>query len=236
MRSSHFLATLVIVGLSIGLTACSGDSDAAKETTKTATQEPSATPTGEATKDKDSADTKGDGTSPEWAKPTSIAGEKLATIEGDGFTVDVYQVGTTVATKTGNLVDAETKLPLINVGDEIVFVNYVMTNTGTEPIQLSDLLVEVRAKYPDWKYSGIMGGVSDDSLYEEMGIVEYAVPPAGGGAPFIWEPGQSFSTAENFKYQAGSPIIFKVGLTPADENGRLIHDQRQETSVETTLK
>jgi len=52
-------------------------------------------------------------------------------------------VGTAAAASTGSFVDAETNTPLIEVGDEIVFVNYVVTNTGTESQKLTALLMDV---------------------------------------------------------------------------------------------
>lgn len=235
MRNSRFLATILIAGLAIGLSACGGDAEPAKETTKAASAKPSDAPSEDADDEK-SADTKGDGASSDWAEPASIVGEKLSTIEGDGFTVDVYQVGTAAATETGYFVDSETDLPLINVGDEIVFVNYVITNTGSKSILLSNLLVEVDAEYADWPYMGGMDGIYDEDLYAEMGITEDVITEGAGDPPFRWEPGQAFSIAENFKYQAGSPITFTASLTPADKKGELVHDESQEVSVDTTIK
>ena len=252
MRITRGIASLTVAGLALtGLAACSSDDSSAEETTVAttepaeetteATDEPTEEPTedasdeatDEATEDSDAA---GSGSSPAWAVPTTTPGEKIATIDAETFTVDVYQVGTAKASKTGQWVDPETNLPLIAEGDEIVYVNYVFTNTGSEDIPLSYSLVSVSAEYADWPYLQGMDSIVDSAQFEEMGVTSSAIATGTGEeAPFVWAPGQTFSYGQNFKYQAGSPITFDATLTPADDAGELVHDERQEASVDATI-
>src|SRR5690606_29526886 len=87
-----------------------------------------------------------------WAKPVTNPGELIATAAGPNFQVDIYQVGTATATKTGQFSNPDTNKPIIEVGAELVFVNYVVTNTSSETIPLSASLVGVQARYDDWPY------------------------------------------------------------------------------------
>ena len=113
--------------------------------------------------------------------PTTTPGEKIATIDAETFTVDVYQVGTAKASKTGQWVDPETNQPLIAEGDEIVYVNYVFTNTGTESIPLTYSLVTVTPTYADWEYLQGMDSIVDSEQFEEMGVTSFAIDPMNGG-------------------------------------------------------
>lgn len=239
MRSNRALATLAIAGLTVfGVAACSGD-PATEETTAPPPASDSASPTEEAakpTKDaSEAAAEPSDGSTPDWAKPATIVGDLLTTIEGDGFRVDVYQVGTTAATKASMFVDSRTEEPIVDVGDEIVYVNYVLTNTGTEPITLSSLLVDVDARYADWEYYGSTPGISDLDLDEQMGVTSDPKGPDASGSPYIWEPGHVFSFGDNLLYKAGSPVVFDAELIPMNEDGDLLHDEAREASAESTF-
>jgi hypothetical protein len=174
------------------------------------------------------------GETAEWAKPFDVTGELLTTIEAPSFTVDVYQVGTAKAPKDGNFVDPDTNQPLIQEGDELVFVNYVFTNTSDAVIPLSFSLVSMDAEYADWPWMQGMDGITDSDLAEEMKIVTTANAP-GGDAPFAWEPGTSFAYGENFEYQAGSAITFEARMTPSDDEGELVHDEKETASAETKI-
>ncbi len=252
MRITRGIASLTVAGLALtGLAACSSDDSSAEETTVAttepaeetteATDEPTEEPTEDATDEAtddatEDSDAAGSGSSPAWAVPTTTPGEKIATIDAETFTVDVYQVGTAKASKTGQWVDPETNLPLIAEGDEIVYVNYVFTNTGTESIPLTYSLVTVTPTYADWEYLQGMDSIVDSEQFEEMGLTSFAIDPMNGGeAPFEWAPGETFSSGQNFKYQAGSPITFEARLSPADEAGEPLSDQRTEVSVDATI-
>lgn len=259
MRITRGIASMTVAGLALaGLAACSSDdsdketstvetSDAAEETTEAteepteeesedATDEPSEDSSDDATEDSDEAGSAASGDSPEWAVPTTTPGEKIATIEGSSFTVDIYQVGTATASKTGQFVDPETNLPLIAEGDEIVYVNYVMTNTGSEDIPLSYNLVDVSPEYADWPYLQGMDSIVDSDQFEEMDVTSSAIATGTDlEPPFVWGAGQTFSYGENFKYQAGSPITFDAVLTPSDDAGELNHDAREEATVDATI-
>lgn len=211
-RSLATVSGLVLLGL---LTACG---------TSPVTERPTV-PATEATPEEEAPAETGDGTHPEWAHPVTTPGDLIASGEDNGFRVDIYQVGTTAATKTGQFMTPEGE-PVISVGDEIVFLNYVFTNTGTADIPLSYSLVSVSARYASWPYLQGMDSVVDSGLFEQMQVNNSALAP-GGDSPFVWTPGTSFSYGENFLYEKGGAITFDVRLVPADENGELVHDARQ---------
>lgn len=230
MRSIRpMLSAISIAAIAtIGLAGCS--SDAPAEDPDTEIVEPGET---EAPAEETPV---GDGTTAAWAKPVVTNGEVIASGSGDGFSIEIYQVGTAEATKTGQFVDPDKNEPIIAVGDQIVFVNFVLTNTGSEAIPLSYSLVSVDGRYDDWPYMQGMDSVVDLDLFEEMSVNNGAIAPGSGDAPFMWEPGTSFAFGENFHHQANSPITFDVRLTPADAEGDLNHDLRQEFELTATIK
>lgn len=245
MRISRGIATLSIAAMTVvGLTACSSDDTSTKKSssvstetkkpTDKATPEETDEPTEEATTEAPVAT--GDGASPAWAVPTTTPGTLLTTVSGTNFTVDIYQVGTATASKTGQFVNPDDNLPIIDVGNEIVYVNYVFTNTSSEVIPLTYSLVSMSPRYADWPYMQGMDSVVDSAQFTEMDVTTSSIAPTGDyEAPFAWAPGETFSNGANFKYQAGSPITFAVSLTPADEAGDLVHDLRQEVEAVTTI-
>lgn len=242
MRISRGIATLSVAALTVvGLTACSSDDEAPKSSTtvtEDATEEPTedAEPSPSEEETTEAPQASGDGASPAWAVPTATPGTLLTTATGENFTVDIYQVGTATASKTGQFVNPDTNLPLIAEGDEIVYLNYVFTNTSAEVIPLSYSLVSVSPRYDDWPWAQGMDSIVDSAQFEEMGITTSSIAPTGDyEAPFAWGPGETFSNGVNFKYQAGSPITFKVTLTPADDAGDLVHDERQEVEATSTI-
>lgn len=116
-----------------------------------------------------------------------------------------------------------------------MFVNYVVTNTSDQPIDLSSSLVAVDATYADWEYLQGMDSITDFDLFEQMevnddGVAESLEPPI-----YTLEPGQSFSYGTNFMYKTDAPVVFDATMTPVDEAGELLSDQRQEASAEVTL-
>ena len=209
--------------------------DTAVDTTTTDAPDPEPPVDDEEGSDDDSAADEDAGTLPAWAKDFETPGEELTTIEGENFRVDIYQVGTTEAPKDGVFVDPDTDEPILQEGDEVVFVNYVFTNTGKETIPLSYSLVDVTAEYADWKWMQGMDGISASSVFEDMGVLSSAMEPGSGDAPFAWEPGTTFAVGDNFEYQPGSAITFTATLVPSDDEGDLLHDERQEVEVETTI-
>ena len=126
----------------------------------------------------------------------------------------------------GSFVDPDTNKPLVEKGDELVVVNYVVTNNGSGPVVLGPSLVDVTARYADWPYLQGMDGVSDDAVYEEFGVHEDGLDTANYvEPPYELGPGESYSSATNFEHQPGGEITFEATLTPADEAGDLLTDE-----------
>ncbi len=252
-RLTRGVAALSIASLAL-LGACSDDggddassttTEAAEETTTTEASDETTTTEADSGDDETTTTTEADGESDsgagagevaEWAEPYETPGELLTTIEGENFQVDVYQVDTTESPKDGSFVNPDTNEPILAEGDPIVFVNYVFTNTSDEDIPLSFSLVDVNAEYANWEWMQGMDTITDRDLWEEMGVLSTTVTPDGSEAPFIWEPGTTFAAGDNFHYQPGESITFTARLTPSDDEGDLVHDERQEVEVETTIK
>jgi hypothetical protein len=217
LHASRSLATFALVGVGLlGLAACAPSPAPIPESTQTDEIDQ--------TDETDAASPTTEEGQPEWALPATTDGDKIATIEAGGVLIEVYQVAVTQATKTGQFVTPEGE-PVISVGDDIVFINYVITNTG-DPIDLGYSLVLIDARYDDWPYLQGMDSVVDRALFEEVGVYQSPMGPDSYYDPGVYPfgTGESYSYGQNFLYQSGSPITFKVSVTPVDSEGELLHD------------
>lgn len=246
----------------LGLAGCSGDdaeeptTPAVQEETQDAENEPAQDTADETAAEDETADDvadvtepaeetgaeepaagSGDYTSAPWAVPVTDVGELLTTVEVGDVVVEVFQVGVTQATKTGGFVDPEENEPIIDVGDDIVFVNYVVTNHG-DPVDLGSTLVAVTPRYDDWPYGTGMDSITDFELTEEMGVNRTAIAPGTMPDPIIYTlgTGESFSVGDNFHHQPNSPISFAARYTPVDDEGDLVHEERVEAEASATIK
>jgi hypothetical protein len=170
-----------------------------------------------------------------WALPISEAGDKLGSLKGDSFSVDIYQVATDVASKDSMFVDKETKENLLKKGDPVVYLNYVVTNTSSADIPLSHSLITPSAKYTDWKYLGGMPSDSSSDGYKKHGLSSSGTK-LKEEAPFVLKPGESFNIAENFAYTAGKETEIEATMTPAAADGKLDHDKKEKAETTVTLK
>ena len=226
-------SSLAALGL-LALTACSGPSAGTSEpsSSPSSSSSSSASPSGVST---EAASSSGAYTTAAWALPISEAGDKLGTIKGDSFSVDIYQVATDVASKDSMFVDKETKENLLKKGDPVVYLNYVVTNTSTAEIPLSHSLVNTSAKYTDWKYLGGMPSDSSSEGFKKHGLSDSGIKLKEKD-PFVLKPGESFNIAENFAYAAGKETKITAIMTPQNAAGDLDHDKKETAETIVLLK
>lgn len=225
IRTRRATVALVASFALFGLAACGGGSDE-PTSEKTSASEPAPTASAAASAGQ-----------PAWAMPATEVGDKISTFKAGDITVDAYQVGITKATKSGQFVDPETNKPIIAEGDDIVFVNYVITNNGA-PIDLGSSLVNITARYADWKFMQGMDSVVDRALFEEQKVNSNALAPGAFKDPGVYTlgKGETYSVGANFRYQTNSPINFAFTATPVDATGDLLHDKKVEGKGEGTIK
>jgi len=226
------LAVLAVASLGLlGLAACSSEPDAAPETSKV-----SASPSEAESSPAESSSAEAATGQPDWANKVTTGGKLISTIKAGGISVEVFQGDVTAATKTGQFVDPKTNKPIISVGDDITFVNYVVTNNG-DSIDLGSSLVDVSARYDDWPYLQGMDSVVDDDLFAKQGVNADAFTPDAYRDPSVYPfaPAEQYSYGTNFRYQAKSPITFTVTVTPVDAKGDLLHDDRVEAEGTGTI-
>ncbi|MEP7762488.1 hypothetical protein [Sanguibacter sp. 25GB23B1] len=238
MRISRGIATLSIAALTlVGVSACSSDEPEETTTTAEETEAPEPEETESEPDEDDEAEAPaGSGSAASWANPVTTPGTLLTTVTSEQFTLDIYQVGVAQATKTGQFVDPDGN-PIITEGSDIVFVNYVVTNTSGGAIPLGASLVDVSARYADWPYMQGMDSVVDSDLFEAQEVNSGAAAAGSYVDPYIlpWEADTQFSYGQNFRYQAGSPITFTVTMIPVDDQGDLLHEEKVEVTADTTI-
>ena len=164
-------------------------------------------------------------TAADWAYGVTAPGELLGSVTSSrvGYQIDFYQVGVRQAAKASTLVDKESFQPLINVGDEIVYVNWIVTNVSQAPIVLNEDLINVHVSYAD-SATGDLAATSEPEVFRELNINENAIDEdkAVGlvtNHRYILEPGHSYSMGTNFKHEAGGKATFSITSSPVDEQG-----------------
>lgn len=211
------VAAVACTGL-LSLAACSEDSEPeSKAVESSETQDPSA---------EDEATPEAVEGQPDWARPATTGGDLVATVEAGDVTVEMYQVGTEQASNDGTYVDSETKEPLLAKGDDIVFVNYVVTNNGA-PFDLGYGLIDIEPRYDDWQWMVGMDSSFDLGLFDNQGVNLDAIEPDAIRDPGVYTfgTGETYSYADNFEHQANSPITFEVVVTPVDAKGEPLPDE-----------
>lgn len=243
VRKRQFTVALAASSALLGLAACGGGSDtpvipalSAPAVDPTSSVAPAADPTPSTPAEATSGAPDAAGSLPSWAQPSTDVGKKISTIEAGDITVDVFQVGTTAATKSGQFVDPATSKPIIAKGADIVFVNYVITNSGA-PVDLGSSLVNVSARYDDWKYLQGMDSVVDSALFEKQQVATDSLAQGGFNELGVYTlgEGETYSYGENFLYQKNSPITFEVTAIPVDAQGELLQDTRLEGTGTGTI-
>ncbi len=236
MRTIRALSCLTVVGLLAlgGCTPSEPDQEPTPQPIVTESAEPTATANKETSPAAAATNDTGD-IVPVWANPVSRTGELIGTGEFDQFTVDVYQVGILSMAKDSMFVDPDTKESILPAGADVVFLNYVFTNTSGQTIPLSNLLVSHMASYVDWPYMGSTPGESSPAAYESLGLIErgYAL---GTNPPYEWAQGESYNVASSYKYEASNDLEIRLTLTPALPDGGLDHDNRTEYKFTVTIK
>lgn len=176
-------------------------------------------------------------TTPDWGNPVTTPGDLLVTAEVGSFEVDIYQVDVLPADRDSSSVDPSTDEPIVAEGEEIVFVNYVVRNVTSEPVNMTYARVGFVAAYDDWPYLGGMSAINSTDQFEQLGLNSNA---SGAGLQdvdyFTIGPGEWVAQAENYPYQPGSEIEFTVRYLATDDEGEPLADGRYETVTTTTIE
>lgn len=156
----------------------------------------------------------------EWANPVTVRGERIATLRGHAFQVDVYQVAVFVAEWDAGYRDARTGEPAIRRGDRQVVLNYVFTHTGEAITRFAVKDLTLRVTDPAAP-SVPTFSLTIPVVYAHLGLNANATDPALAGKSVLWEPGTSFAVAQNVPYRPGERLRFSRHFAPSDVEGRV---------------
>lgn len=212
----------------LALTAC-GSADAPPAQTPSATAEPSVEPTPEPR-----AESALD--HPDWAYPVTTPGEVIATFTVGDLQVEVAQVGILPAPSDGAFIDPATSELIIAEGDDLVVVNYVVTNIGDD-VNLPDGLIDITGRYENWPYSGPTKGLRDYDLFDAAGVnrTDAIVVPGDDREVFPFRSGQAYSYGDSFVHQPGSTMTFEARFVPVDDAGERLTDNRAEAEANAVI-
>ena len=226
IRKTASLSALALASL-IALTGCS------------AAEEPKAPVAKEAPAEETPAQEEvSTGDTPVWFKGSLDAGELIGEGSTDSWNVKVFQVGTGATDKDSMFVDPETNTNILPAGSEVVYLNFVYTNTSSEAIPLGSI-TDPRVTSSTWKFATGQPGAVGASLYEAFGLSSDGYDAGKReqyDAPFVVEPGQSIAIATSIKYEPGVAATAKPGFIPKDAAGDLVHDKKEEAEITFTVK
>lgn len=221
------IAVVIAAAMVFVIAGCGGDDDAGNKTS----------PTPSETSETQPSQTPEDDELPSWANEVTKPGDKLTSLKLKDLTIDIYQVGVAEANTVGNVMNPETGKPIIDKGDDIVYVNYVITNTGP-PVDLGSVLVKIEPRYKNWKFKKAMDTVTDRDQAEKMNINTSGLEAGKNTDPAIYTLGadQTISYGTNFKYQKNSAITFHASYIPVDSKGKLLHDEQVEGTAKAEIE
>lgn len=149
------------------------------------------------------------GRAADWARPISDRGEKIMTLDGNPFSVDVYL--SDVVTAPADSSDSGAGSPLVRRGDDVMLLNFVVTNTGADT-ELTSLRPTINARYPDLKNhaSGTWSGTDDvRELLDDHGL--HLTPNKDGHeGPYRFAHGESYAYGNMLRYVEGEKLALSV--------------------------
>lgn len=178
------------------------------------------------------------GDTPVWFQGSLDAGELIGEGSTDSWNVKVFQVGTGNTDKDSMFVDPETNENILPAGSEVVYLNFVYTNIGSEAVPLGSI-PDPHVRSANWKFGQGQPGAVGASLYEALGLSADgydATKREQYDAPYVVEPGQSIAIAASIKYEPGVAATAKPGFIPKDDAGDLVHDKKEEAEITFTIK
>lgn len=158
----------------------------------------------------------GDGEAAPWANPVSTEGELLGSVEAGDVTVDVYLVGEDSSTRDSLWGDPDTEEPFVQEGDDVIVLNYVVTNNG-DPITLTSGLVDVSFIYDTWEFYQ-QPSVSDSAVMENHGVNSNAIAETGEDV-YVLGTGESYAEGAVLLYQPGEAFTVEVEVAERDDEG-----------------
>lgn len=225
------LVTIAASSLAVaGLAACGSDEPEAPEPTVEETEEPE--PEVEETEEPEAPEEEepeaeepdapeGDGSAASWAHPVTTEGELLGTAEAGDVSVDIYLVAEDQSTRDSIWADPDTEEPIVQEGDDVLVLNYVVTNNG-DPITLTNSLVEVGFVYDNWPFYQ-QPSVADNTVLESNGVNSDGIAERGEDV-YVLGTGESYSVGQVMLKQDGEPFTVEVEVVLRDDAGERTGD------------
>lgn len=227
--------TVIVIAAAFMLTSCAGPVEEAAEPELTVVE----TEAGEEVVEEAPEEPAGDGSMPEWADGAVDIGDKIGSTSTESWNVDVYQVGTATTTSDSMFVDSDSGDNLLPEGSEVVFLNFVVTNTTDETFNVGAGFASPDVRYLDWQYMGGMPAESSAEAYEGLGLANSLVKVGAiedfDNVQLPIAPGQSIAVATNFLYTPGAEARVNLTLTPVDAEGDLDHDRAEKVDEDFTF-
>lgn len=181
----------------------------------------------------------GTGAMPDWAAGAVDVGEKIGSTSTENWQVDIYQVGTAKTERDSMFVDSETNTNLLPAGSEVVFLNFVYTNTSGETINVGNGFGMPDVRTSDWAYMTGMPGESSSEAFEALGLANNIVKPGAitdyNNVQLPVASGQSVPVATSLKYTPGSSATVHATMVPVDGSGHLDHDRTEKVADDFTF-
>jgi hypothetical protein len=162
-------------------------------------------------------------TAPVWALPADPVGEWLTSVASDDVRIDIYQAGVEPSTEDSAWAYSETDEPIFNVGEPIVVLHLVLTNTGDEDVVLASAESEITANYSELDLSSLPPESRFGDIVDSLGIAQdgaidyqYSIDNDYEGLTGSWDmpvaPGESIAWPAVYMYltDGGFEMRFRV--------------------------
>lgn len=225
MHMTRTIALAAASALALSLLACSQPEEPKP------TEEPAAEVEAEAPAEAEAAEGQ-----PEWANGSIDVGESIGVAAEGDWQVEVFRVGEGVSDSDSMFVDPDTNENVLPAGSPLIYLNFVYTNVGDEPIELSYGITGRPSVEGDiFKFGRDYSSSSNTEEFEGLGLTLMPLQ-LGAEPPFVVQPGEAFAVATNIGKVSGtaySTIRF-VPVVPGTDD-ELDHDNTQEVTVEFEL-
>lgn len=231
-RPHRVLVVALTAACALGLTACTASPDATAETDASSTAEPrldDPTPTPDADSATGPAVVDQDGLiTPFWAHPAMNIGTELGTVELGPLSVQLNDSGRFPASRDRLYSDGSTAM---TAGEPVAFLTWTVTNTSDETVMIASLMVGVTFTIDGWT----LAVDSASEAWEATGLSQNVVAQRQDPPVYPLGPGESFTDSRTVPRGEGQELRARFSWTPGDEQGELVHDEKETGELTTPL-
>ncbi len=168
-----------------------------------------------------------------WAADFAVSGTPLKSVDLGLLRVDMFYSGTAPSPVDGQWFGEREDDLLINAGDPLALLTFVVTNQGGTTV-LTEELVEVFLVYEEHPHYGGMEQIKDADFFSAHQMPVSTI--SAGEPPFVLAPNESFAFATSILHQSDETLEVTLFYVPVnEEEGTVEHGNRVTTTYTVQL-